>query len=46
MTEYVGNNDHFPTENVTNNNFEVLPKINSAFSYIRALRAHVSKSYR
>lgn len=41
MTVYVGNNDLFPTEKVTNNNFEVLPKIKSASSCIRALHAHV-----
>lgn len=37
----VGNNDLFPTEKVTNSNFEVLPKIKSAFSCTRALQAHV-----
>lgn len=37
----MGNNDPFPTEKVTNNDFEVLPKTKSAFSYIRALHANV-----
>jgi len=41
MAAYVGDSDPFPTEKVTDNNFEELLKTKPAFSCIRAVHTQV-----